>query len=390
MVQAMTPPFPHSVTELLQRLVRTPSVNPDGATEKEHDFCGEQKIARDVAVLLREMGAEVSFDEVLEGRPNVIGRFPCGTDEPKVRLLLAPHLDTVGISGMTIDPFAAEVRDGRVWGRGSSDTKGTAAAMLWCLHEMSDELANLDIEVTFVGLMGEETGQPGSIDFGERYGDHYDFAIVGEPTDCQFVNAHKGCVWLEVAMQGQAAHASTPEKGNSALLNLAELSLTVMRDFQAELVEKYSHPLLGAPTINLGQFSSGTRPNIVPDRARAVFDMRITPALFDADPVKLLKQFMESRSDEQFHLYEICRCAPMLTDGDNEVLSALQRGTGADLVTAPWFCDGAHLGVAGIPSVAAGPGSIAQAHTADEYLAIDDLEAGVRFYRQCIEAVAGI
>jgi len=384
----MTAPFPHSVVELLQRLIHIPSINPEGATEKEHEFCGEQKIARDVGTLLRELGAEVHFDEVLAGRPNVIGRFPCATDEPKVRLLLAPHLDTVGISGMTINPFGGELRDGKIWGRGASDTKGTAAAMLWCLHEMSDELAQMPIEVTFVGLMGEETGQPGSIDFGARYGDRYDFAIVGEPTNCQFVNAHKGCVWAEVAMHGQAVHASTPEKGDSALLSLAELLLAVVKDFQAELRDQYSHPLLGSPTVNVGQFSSGTRPNIVPDRARAVFDFRITPALFDADPVKLLRQFIESRSDKRFHLYEICKCAAMLTEPDNPILIALQRGTGAELVTAPWFCDGAHLGAAGIPSVAAGPGSIAQAHTADEFLAVDDLEAGVQFYRKCIEAVA--
>lgn len=384
----MNSSFPQSVVELLQRLVRIPSVNPEGATENEHEFCGEQKMARDVAGILRELGADVHFDEVLEGRPNVIGRFPCSADEPKVRLLLAPHLDTVGISGMTVAPFGGEVRDGKVWGRGASDTKGTAAAMLWCLHEMSDELAQMPIEVTFVGLMGEETGQPGSIDFGARYGDRYDFAIVGEPTDCQFVNAHKGCVWVEVAMHGQAAHASTPENGDSALLSLAELSLAVVKDFQAELVEKYSHPLLGSPTVNVGQFSSGTRPNIVPDRARAVFDFRITPALHDADPVKLLRQFIESHCDKRFHLYEICKCAAMLTEPDNPILGALQRGTDGELVTAPWFCDGAHLGVAGIPSVAAGPGSIAQAHTADEFLAVDDLEAGVRFYRKCIEAVA--
>ncbi|QQL44919.1 M20 family metallopeptidase [Sulfuriroseicoccus oceanibius] len=385
----MATAFPQSVVELLQELVRIPSVNPDSATEAEHEFCGEQKVARRVAELLRDLGADVHFDEVVDGRPNVIGTIPFnGAGEPKVRLLLAPHLDTVGISGMSIDPFGGEIRDGKVWGRGASDTKGTAAAMLWCLHQMRDELATLPIEVTFVGLMGEETGQPGSIDFAQGYGDRYDFAIVGEPTECDFVHAHKGCAWIEVAARGQAAHASTPERGHNAIVDLARFVVGASGEFFDRLKRDYAHDVLGVPSLNIGEISGGTRPNIVADRARVMVDIRTTPNLADADPTNLVREYLDELGLKDCTLYEVANCKPMWTPEDNPVLQALTKGTRGKLVTAPWFCDGAHLGNGGIPSVAAGPGSIAQAHTKDEWIEIAALEEGVEFYRECLLAVA--
>ena len=119
------------VVEILQTLVRIPSVNPDGEADKTNT--GELACAQWVGEFLRTLGAEVTMEEVLPGRPNVIGRFPSA--DPRQRILLAPHLDTVSIGGMTIDPFGGDVRDGKLWGRGASDTKGTAAAMLAALDE---------------------------------------------------------------------------------------------------------------------------------------------------------------------------------------------------------------------------------------------------------------
>jgi acetylornithine deacetylase/succinyl-diaminopimelate desuccinylase-like protein len=122
---------PTTVTELLQTLVRIPSVNPAGTPGTEH--VGEEQCARYVGEFLRGLGAETEVREVLPGRPNVVARFP--SDRPgKPRLLFAPHTDTVSVAGMTIEPFGGEVRAGRVWGRGASDTKGSMAAMLWALQ----------------------------------------------------------------------------------------------------------------------------------------------------------------------------------------------------------------------------------------------------------------
>src|SRR4051812_44601211 len=121
---------PASAVELLQSLVRIPSVNPAG--DPGTDKVGEQACAEYLVEILRDLGADVTLREVLPGRPNVVGRFP--SDRPgKPRLLLAPHTDTVSVAGMTIDPFGAELRDGKIWGRGACDTKGSMTAMLWAL-----------------------------------------------------------------------------------------------------------------------------------------------------------------------------------------------------------------------------------------------------------------
>src|SRR5687768_9897372 len=105
---------PRDVTQLLQALIRIPSVNPEGdpGTEKT----GEAEIAEELGRLLRTLGATVELREVLPGRPNVVARFPSDR-AGKPRLLFAPHLDTVSVRGMTIDPFGGELRDGRIWGR---------------------------------------------------------------------------------------------------------------------------------------------------------------------------------------------------------------------------------------------------------------------------------
>jgi acetylornithine deacetylase/succinyl-diaminopimelate desuccinylase-like protein len=119
--------------DIASALIRIPSVNPDGG-DPGTDQTGEAACASWVADFLRGCGAEVSLREVLPSRPNVVGRFPSRRAAGR-RILLAPHLDTVSVAGMTIDPFSGEVRDGKLLGRGASDTKGTAAAMLWALRQ---------------------------------------------------------------------------------------------------------------------------------------------------------------------------------------------------------------------------------------------------------------
>lgn len=376
------------VVALLQQLVRIPSVNPDSHPGTDCSNLGEEKIARHVGGLLADLGAEVHFEDVQPGRPNVIGRFPCrGT--PKARVLLAPHLDTVGVGGMTIDPFEGEIADGRVYGRGACDTKGTMAAMLSALAELHGRLPDFSTEITFVGLMGEETGQPGSIDFARRHGDGYDFALVGEPTGCQIVHAHKGCTWMDLAARGRACHASCPDLGDNAIVIASRLVLALDGKFRQSLCENFMDPRLGEPTINPGEIHGGTRPNIVPDRATLTIDMRTTPAFAAADPVKVVTDFLDREFPEcSIHVYERFSCRPLDTPAGHPMVRRLLESTGSVLTTAPWFCDAAHLAAGGIPAVAAGPGSIEQAHTVDEWISIRELEEGVEFYRKFLESLA--
>ncbi len=202
--------FPDSPSALLQELIRIPSVNPDVA--RDQGATGEFACAQRVGELLLACGATVSFDEVQPGRPNVIGRFPGG--ERKPGLLFAPHSRHRQCAGYVDRSFRRGNSRRKNLRARASDTKGTMAAMLWALHELREEIASLSSAVTFVGLMGEEAGQPGSIHFASRYGDQFNFALVGEPTSLETVYAHKGlCLAATEHKWTRSCHGSTPERG---------------------------------------------------------------------------------------------------------------------------------------------------------------------------------
>ena len=371
----MNPTPGQDVVLLLQSLVGIPSVNPLANPAPGHG--GERRMAEAVAAYLIALGAlDVSLPEVLPDRPNVLGRMPSDrTGKP--RILLAPHLDTVGVCGMTVDPFAAEVRDGRVWGRGTSDTKGTMAAMLRALYELREIIPGLDHEIWFAGLMGEEAGNEGAgwmISSGFRA----EFAVVGEPTNCDVLYAHKGAVWLRLVTKGTAEHAAVLNFSDNAIYKMADVA-RIIRD---ELVPSFAanpDPLLGPATASLGVIHGGRKINVVPDICEAELDIRTLPSQqgdkFITDLTALLR-----RGDPKVEIEVTRQHPPLLTDIGHPMMECFTR-IGAKPVTASWFCDGSLLSHGGIPSVAAGPGSIAQAHTVDEFLDIAELERGVEFYK---------
>ncbi len=376
-----------SVGDLLAALIRIPSVNPEGDPGTGSENTGEEKIARVISRMLEGLGAKVRLDEVEPGRPNVVATFPGGTGKPAV--LLGPHLDTVGVGAMSIDPFGGDRHEGKIYGRGACDTKGTMAAMLWALKELGVErISDLDIGVSFAGFMGEETGQPGSRHFARKYAGKYAFALVGEPTCCQIVYKHKGTLWLEISAAGKSAHGSTPERGENAIVKMAELVNLLETKFSGELSsEIYRDKTLGHPTINIGRIHGGTRTNIVPGACSISVDLRVTPALDPENALTLVRDFVEAHGEGKMTVQAGLRCQPLDTPSDNRfVQRLLALPCAPGLAGAPWFCDAAVLaGEGDIPAVAAGPGDIAQAHTADEWIVEEELERGVDFYRQFLE-----
>jgi acetylornithine deacetylase/succinyl-diaminopimelate desuccinylase-like protein len=368
------------VVELLQTLIRIPSVNPEGSPGCPHT--GEQAMADFVAQWMAARGAHTWQEEVLPGRPNVFARFGAGK---RPRLLLAPHTDTVGIEGMTVDPFGGEIRDGRLYGRGASDTKGTLAAMMMALAEIGAErLEALGCEITLAGLMAEETGQHGSRHLAATH-EPFDFALIGEPTECDIVHTHKGCSWIVLETKGVACHGSTPERGQSAIAAMTPVVVPLLTDFVQHLTEgPFSHPVLGTPTLNIGQIRGGTRTNIVPDHCEIHLDLRETPALRAAGAIDILRAWLDAHGFTGVRIASVASAPPLDTPVEHPAIQQL-IALGAKPVGAPWLCDAAWLAEKGTPAVAAGPGSIAQAHTRDEFLSLADLEAGVVFYRRFIE-----
>lgn len=365
---------PLNPVSLLQDLIRIPSVNPEGDPGVSDP--GEARIAVALEKLLLELGAEVSLREVLPGRPNVVARFPSNS-EGKPRLLLAPHTDTVSVVGMTIDPFSGEVREGKIWGRGTSDTKGPMASMLTALARVCEEIPTLSHEIWFAGLVGEESGQHGAKALASE--ESFDFVIAGEPTDLKTVHAHKGSLWVILTANGKAVHASAPDRGDNAIYKMTA-TIERIREYVIPELTKTEHPLLGHSTLSVGTVRGGSKTNIVPDHCEATLDIRIIPS---ADPLKIINLI---ENVAQGVKVEHQGSAPLFTDPTHPLVAKLSA-LGASPVGAPWFCDAAVFAANGIPAVALGPGSIAQAHTADEFISVADLEAGADFFERLLRSL---
>src|SRR5690606_1639845 len=222
------------VRELLAALVRIPS--PVASREQANCDRAEERMAGFLTEHLTGMGMTVERHEVYPGRPNLMACWPdpgarrdsrpssedsrpgSGDSRPGSgqRLTIEAHMDTVPVEGMTIDPFAAEIRDDRMYGRGTCDTKGSMAAFLTALAIAREQGGLPADELWFVATMSEETGCEGASALMETPF-RADAAIVGEPTRCEVVTAHKGPLWLTVETHGRACHASMPDHGLNAI-----------------------------------------------------------------------------------------------------------------------------------------------------------------------------
>ena len=236
--------------------------------------------------------------------------------------------------------------------------------------------------------MGEEAYQYGSKHFGEKYASEYEFALAGEPTSLDIVHATKGSLWVSVATAGKAAHASQPELGENAILKLTGALHLMESTLAAELAE-FQHDVLGKTTMNVGTIKGGTIPNIVPEHATAQLDIRTTPSMYQAGgALDYLAGFID-RHQLPLTITKAEENPPMETPLDHPWIEKMQAANPqSQAVGAPWFSDAAHLGKAGIPSICVGPGNIAQAHTKDEFIRIEDLEAGVVYFENLIRSLA--
>jgi acetylornithine deacetylase/succinyl-diaminopimelate desuccinylase-like protein len=356
----------HSVVDLCRALVEVPSENPSGSTASH----GEEAIARFVGEYLESLGAKVEYEEIGPGRPNVYGLWPTPPGA-KQRILFAPHLDTVTVEGMTVDPFLGKCFDGKLYGRGSSDTKGSMAAMLWALKSV--DLSRLNIGVGFAGLADEEFEQLGARACAVRK--MADFAIVGEPTNLDVVYTHKGTAWIEIETHGKSVHASLPETGVNAIDRMTD-TLKILHERFPEICPIPEDPVLGKPTLSTGRIRGGSKINVVPDRCYAEIDIRILPG--QESMVEEIAEFFQ-RHQVPAMVTPIKVSTPLYTSPDNLFINKF-LALGSKLTGATWFCDAAFFALEGIPAIAIGPGSIAQAHTEDEYIEIAELERGAEFF----------
>lgn len=356
--------------KLLRELIALPSVNPAFVPPGD-DCAGEQCVSDFLATVAAQAGLSVEFQKVLPTRSNLIARLtPSGKIQQ--RILLAPHMDTVGAKKTGFVPVK---KAGRLFGRGACDTKGSVAAMLTALCELANSKQRpQNTEIVFAGLIDEENAQAGSRALAAS-GFKADLAIVGEPTELRIVTAHKGSLWLRLETRGKAAHGARPELGRNAVHEMAQIVDALETDYASHL-KKCRHPLLGAGTINVGTIIGGTQPNIVPDKCSITIDRRTLPGETEAGVRREITAFLSKRGlKATFASEKIAPCLPMETDVRLPLVSQFLGVTGQRKAAGVhFFCDAAVLAEAGIPSIVFGPGNIAQAHTADEWISLASLE----------------
>ena len=359
--------------KLLAELIALPSVNPAFAHVADPNT-GEQRVAEFLAAIAARAGLDVELKKVRPGRPNLLVRLAPKSKATR-KILLAPHMDTVGAASP--EQFSPRVRAGKLFGRGACDTKGSVAAMLGALCELARSGSRPQhTEIFFAGLVDEENAQLGSRAL-VAGGFRADLAIVGEPTRLQVVTAHKGSLWLELETRGRAAHGATPHLGKNAVHEMARIVDVLETDYAAQL-RRRKHKLLGTATVNVGAICGGTQPNIVPDRCSIEIDRRTLPGETEAGVWRELQALLRAKKLSAHVSTRKLGPAPALeTNPQLPLVQSFLRSVGQTKpVGVDYFCDAAVLSAAGIPSVVFGPGDIAQAHTADEWIALASLERG--------------
>ena len=367
-----------SLPELLAELVRRPSVNPMGRTDIPPELLYESRVTDFWEGQFRALGVSVERQEVLPGRCNLVARY--SPPNPPFSLLFEAHQDTVPVDGMVIDPFAATIRDGRLYGRGACDVKAGGVAMFAAFARLVREKPAGSAAVTLAFTVDEEHTFLG-IQHLMKSGVTADFAVIAEPTGLDIVRAHKGVVRWQLETTGVACHSSTPEKGVSAVYRMAKV-LAGVEEFAARLQQSRTDEWLGAATLSVGLIAGGVSPNTVPDRCVIDIDRRLLPGEAAADAVAELDAFLRTFPGIDFPVASLpprFACPSLNPTGGAAFVTRL--GGAIDsvndshrVVGVAYGTDASTVQAAGVPAVVFGPGDIAQAHTKDEWVELAEVE----------------
>ena len=254
------------VQQTLAELVSIPSVNPPQGR-------GEEEAARHLALRMEELGADVSVDQVTPGRANAVGILGGGQGPT---LVLNGHLDVVPADEGLWDapPFHPVIRDGRMFGRGTSDMKGSIAAMLGAMKLLKDTGISLRGRAVACFVCDEEATNLGTLDFLARY-PKGDYAIIGEPTSMALAVAHRGVCRFRIRVHGHAGHAGQPDNAVNAI-ELMNRVISALQFYHKSLQAR-SHPLLPSPSCVVTMAQAGVKDNVIPDRAEITIDRRMVP-----------------------------------------------------------------------------------------------------------------
>ena len=370
--------------DILKSLIRVPG---------HVDYKGQEKdISIQTFGILEKEKIDTKFQEVEPGRKNVIGKIP-GKNKGK-SLALNGHLDTVPPNS-SMKSYEPSISDGKLYGLGSSDMKGAVAAMIYSLILIKRAGVELDGDLYFTGVIGEESGGTGTR-FLMNNGFKPDYAIVGEPTSLGIANSHKGCFLVDVTIEGKAAHASIPEKGSNAIAAMGNFICRINNEYIPKLNKRIQEGA-GSPTISFGIINGGKKVNIVADNCVLNIDRRWIASESKEQVIPELEKYLKDVCSESSDLkYSIAAAlpqegyfGPFFISESHELVkmskeAVIFSGRKPEVTSMNGWTDGATILHAGIPTVILGPGNMEQAHTADEWINISELIDAVKVYLSLI------
>lgn len=385
--------MPFDVVDTLCDLVSLPSVNPMGRDDSGDEFY-EYRMTDRLEALFTQMGLPCERQVVEPKRSNIVARLEGGDRV----IAFEAHQDTVPVDGMIIEPWTPEVKDGRVTGRGSVDIKGGMACMLAAISRLAEERPAGMPTILMACSVNEEHGYSGATDMARLWASGEsalvprkpDAVIVAEPTLLNVVVAHKGVSRWKIKTGGRAVHSSTPHLGDNAVYHMARV-LQQLEDYARDVVPTLGqHPLLSGPTFSVGVISGGISVNTVPDACSIEVDRRVMPG---EDPLAARQHVIDYLAETLGSSVPIEHEDPFiasggLSDDENGALAAQLRNVAAlhggqgEIIGVPYGTDAPAFGGIGCPAVVFGPGSIEQAHTCDEWVAIEQLQTAAEIYYQ--------
>jgi len=372
----------NQLVRLLSDLVAIPSMNPMGR-DREGEEYSEHNIAQFVAAYMKNAGIDTEIYEIAPGRPNVEGWVDSGCSET---LLLEAHLDTVHADRMTIDPFRPVIDDGKLYGRGACDTKGSIASFLHAVASALEHPGRLRYNIRFLFVSDEEYRFAGARE-AVRRGLKATFGIAGEPTSLALVRAHKGVTRWKINARGVASHSAYPERGANAIYRMAEVIKRLEQHGQ-ELLNSAGHPSLGTPTLSVGVIEGGQAVNVVPDACWIEVDRRSLPDETSESVLRPVKDLLKDLPDVEIAAPHIS-VAGMDVPEDSPIVQLLGKAVkhtlaNVEIASANYATDAGVYNSVGIPAVVFGPGNIAQAHTDSEFISVSQLEQAALILKNLI------
>lgn len=355
------------VANTLADLVRINSVNPSLVAGAP----GEAEIATYVAESLRRLGLSVTVHEPEPGRVSTVGLLEGNATGRS--LMLNAHVDTVGIEGMA-DPFSAEIRDGRLFGRGAYDMKGSLAACMGAVKALVDARVSMPGDLLVAAVADEEYASIGTQEVLKHY--RTDGAIVTEPTGLALCLAHKGFVWAEVETIGQAAHGSRFDLGVDAIMRMGRF-LARLDTLERDLRARTGHPLLGPPSLHAAMIEGGAGLSTYADRCSLKIERRTIPGETEVQVAAELQRNIDELAelDSSFKArlsvlfvrdpFEVSADAPIVQTLEAAVRQVMGR-VPARVGENPWM-DSALLSAAGVETVVIGPAG-GGAHSHEEWV----------------------